>query len=127
MLIITLYVFVLNFRAAGGVVVSSGTDNTASFKDFKLYPTTPNDFELEGCTSHSRLISNYYILDAKHGKWSLDGFCRAISRKTVSQPNYIVSAELFINVKHPVGDKKTFVGLAFNAKDTSNFDFVYVR
>ena len=108
-------------------MVSSGTDNSASFKDFKLSPTTPNAFELEGCTPHSRLAPNNYVLDAKHGKWSLDGFCRAISKKTVSEPNYIVSAELFINVKHPVRDKKTFVGLAFNAKDTSNFDFVYVR
>ena len=108
-------------------MVSSGTDNSASFKDFKLFPTIPDAFELEGCTPHSRLAPNHYVLNAKHGKWSLDGFCRAICKKTVSGQNYIVSAELFINVKDLVGDKKTFVGLAFNAKDAFNFDFVYVR
>ena len=95
--------------------------------DFKLEALTPNFFEIYGCNTKTRMSSSYYILDAKHGSWPEDTFCRAFLKTTLPSENYIVSAELFITEKRS-GDKyKEYFGLAFNVKDDLNYDFVFVR
>lgn len=39
----------------------------------------------------------------------------------------MISAELFIQGWQSVETGGNYVGLAFNAKDASNYDFIYVR
>ena len=115
------------FRARGGVIVGNGIDNVASFKHYRVAPIDASEFIVQDCTGSTRSTQQYHILDAKHGRWPEDSFCRAISKKIVPGNNYLISAELFIQGWRTSDDENSFMGLAFNAKDPSNYDFVYVR
>jgi len=115
-------------RAVAGVIVANDNEgNIISFMDFQLEPLSPNNFEIHDCNTKTRMSNSYYILDAKHGTWPVDTFCRAFMKKSLPGDNYVISAELFITEKRSDGNFKEYFGLAFNVKDMSKYDFVFVR
>jgi len=113
-------------RAVGGVILGNGVDGVASFKYYRVTPIDPSSFEIYDCTRSTRSTKQYHILDAKHGDFPQDTFCRAFSKDIISGDNYFISADLFIQGWQSVETGSNFVGLAFNAKDASNYDFIYV-
>ena len=119
---------IFSFRAVAGVIVANDNEgNIISFMDFQLEPLSPNNFEIHDCNTKTRMSNSYYILDAKHGTWPVDTFCRAFMKKSLPGDNYVISAELFITEKRSDGNFKEYFGLAFNVKDMSKYDFVFVR
>ena len=78
------------------------------------------------CTSKNlSKVGTYYVLDANTGSWPKDAFCQAISKRD-ARPNYKLYGQLWnqigkggVNYGHP--------GLAFNVKDSKNYDFIYFR
>ena len=117
----------MSCRAVGGVILGNGVDGVASFKYYKVRPIDPSSFDFHDCTRFTRSTKQYHILDAKHGGFPQDTFCRALSKDIIPGNNYFISADLFIQGWQSVETGSNFVGLAFNAKDASNYDFVYVR
>ena len=99
----------------------------ASFKYYKVMPIEPRKFDIYDCTRFTRSTNKYHILDAKHGGFPQDSFCRAISKEIIPGNNYYISAEMFMQGWRNAESGRSFVGLAFNAKDSSNYDFLYVR
>ena len=95
--------------------------------NFKMEALKPDIFEIHDCNTKTRMSTAYYILDAKHGTWPNDTFCRAFLKKALPSENYIISAEMFITEMRSGDNYKEFFGLAFNIKDESNYDFVFVR
>lgn len=68
-----------------------------------------------------------YTLDASQGRWPRDGFCRARSAYTATEPDmYRISAEFYVP-----GTKDSmlvnYVGVFFNAENEDNFDFIFFR
>eukprot|EP00795_Rhopilema_esculentum_P008279 gene8279-14236_t len=114
-------------RAVGGVILGNGVDGVASFKYYKVTPIEPRKFDIYDCTRFTRSTNKYHILDAKHGGFPQDSFCRAISKVIIPGNNYYISAEMFMQGWRNAESGRSFIGLAFNAKDSSNYDFVYVR
>ena len=112
--------------ARGGILAGNGLNNVISFKNYQVYPIKPFPFEFIGCTSKTRTSSSYFILDAKHGQWPHDNFCRAVSKKVLPGENYLLSANLFVQGPWR-GEESNYAGLLYNAKDENNYDFVYVR
>lgn len=95
--------------------------------DFKLEHISPSVFTTRGCNKETRMVNDYYILDAKHGKWPNDTFCRAFTNKLLHSSNYMISAEMFMSEKWSSDKVKEYFGLGFNVKDDRNYDFVFVR
>lgn len=73
------------------------------------------------------MVNDYYLLDAKHGQWPDDTFCRAFIKEALPGNNYMISAEMFISEKRTDKNFKEYYGLAFNIRDKLNYDFVFVR
>ena len=68
-----------------------------------------------------------YTLNASQGHWPRDGFCRAMSAYSASEPDmYRLSADFYVP-----GTKGsmvvTYVGVFFNAENENNFDFIFFR
>eukprot|EP00794_Sanderia_malayensis_P012108 gene12108-13359_t len=114
-------------RSVGGIIVGNGIHNVASFKNYNVRPIRASEFDFFDCTSSTRHTQLYHILDAKHGSWPRDTFCRALSKKVVPGNYYLVSANMFIQGWRSSADAHSYVGLMYNAKDASNYDFVYLR
>ena len=112
-------------KGRGGIIVANGYKNIIHFRKFRLRAIPALPFTLESCLA-SRKSGNYYILDANHGKWPANGFCRALLPKTVNSQHYEVSAELYNQIGWK-GANSGHLGLMYNAIDKNNFDFVYFR
>ncbi len=108
--------------------MGNGINNIASFKDYRVRPISASDFNFYDCTSNTRNTQkNYHILDAKHGDWPEDTFCRAVSKRVVPGNYYRIAVNMFIQGWRSVREAHNYVGLMYNAKDSSNYDFIYLR
>ena len=112
-------------KGRGGIIVANGYKNIIHFRKFRLRAIPALPFTPESCLA-SRKSGNYYILDANHGKWPANGFCRALLPKAVNSQHYEVSAELYNQIGWS-GANSGHLGLMYNAIDKNNFDFVYFR
>ena len=108
--------------AWGGVFTFHGYQNVVLFRNFRLAPQL---FVTQGCVATSDW-SDYTMIDANHGTWPQDGFCRAIFVKEGGVEDYQVTVELF-NFIGWNGVSSGHLGVLFNAQDENNFDFIYFR
>ena len=68
-----------------------------------------------------------YEINADHGAWPGDGFCRVILEKdTKTGGPYTVEVEL-LNVVRPSIVYYGHPGVMYNIVDENNFDFIYFR
>ena len=76
-----------------------------------------------GCASLSK-GPGYYILNANHGTWPKNGFCRYLAvHKAMS---YQLTVQLYNKIGWR-GVHSGHLGIAYNAIDENNYDFVYFR
>ena len=77
-----------------------------------------------GCAKFSKGPS-YYTLDANHGTWPANGFCRYLEPdETIG--DYQITVDLYNKIGWR-GIHSGNLGIAYNAIDENNFDFVYFR
>ena len=112
-------------KGRGGVIVANGYKNIIQFRNFRLKALPTHALTSQSCLAVRNSGKNY-VLDANHGKWPADGFCRALYPTTVNGPNYQVSAQLYNQIGWS-GVNAGHLGLMYNVKDIDNFDFVYFR
>ena len=107
----------------GGVIVASGYQNIIHFRNYRLRAIPALPFREESCLATRKGVS-YYVLDANHGKWPANGFCRAIFPTKLSGSRYTVFVKLSnANVRR--GKISGHLGLMYNVMDKRNFDFVH--
>jgi len=69
----------------------------------------------------------YYEVNADHGSWPADGFCRVISKVEIKDGEpYTITAEI-MNVVGVGGVNTGHPGVMYNVMDENNFDVVYFR
>ena len=109
-------------KAWGGVFAYNGYKNVILFRKFK---TVPIIYVSKRC---KRVVDwpGYTKVDAAHGRWLLDGFCRIAYLRDDSTSSYQLSVDMYnfmgrggVNYGHP--------GVFLNAEDQDNYDFVYFR
>ena len=112
-------------RGRGGVIVANGYKNIIHFRKYRLRAIPALPFVEESCLA-ARKKGSYYVLNANHGKWPENGFCRAFLPTIVKSENYEVSAQLYNQIGWK-GVNSGHLGLMYNVIDNRNFDFVYFR
>ena len=112
-------------RVRGGVIVANGYKNIIRFRNYQLRAIPALPFVEESCLA-TRKVGSYYVLNANHGKWPENGFCRAFLPTIVKSENYEVSAQLYNQIGWK-GVNSGHLGLMYNFIDNNNFDFVYFR
>ena len=71
--------------------------------------------------------TNSYEVNADHGSWAADGFCRVLPEKELNAGEpYTMEVEL-MNVIGSGGVNYGHPGVLYNAIDENNFDVVYFR
>lgn len=82
------------------------------------------------CLSVSKIfdIDTYvYEVNADHGSWPADGFCRVISKVEITDSeSYTLTVEIK-NVVGAEGMNSGHPGVMYNVVDENNFDVVYFR
>ena len=69
----------------------------------------------------------FYEVNADHGSWPADGFCRVIPKVEISDGEpYTMTAEI-MNVVGRDGVNFGHPGVMYNVIDENNFDVVYFR
>eukprot|EP00795_Rhopilema_esculentum_P008277 gene8277-14233_t len=115
-------------RPVGGVIVSNDNAiNVISFKDFKINAISPADVTFYDCHTNTHISNSYYLLDANHGVWPNDTFCRAFGNEVLHGDNYKISAEMFITESKVDKKINQLYGLAYNIRNTLNYDFIVLR
>ena len=110
-------------KGRGGVIVANGYQNIIHFRNYRLRAIPALPFREESCLATRKGVS-YYVLDANHGKWPANGFCRAIFPTKLSGSRYTVFVKLSnANVRR--GKISGHLGLMYNVMDKRNFDFVH--
>ena len=112
-------------KGRGGVIVANGYQNIIQFRKYRLTAITALPFIDESCLA-ARNGGSYYVLNANHGKWPANGFCRALLPTLVMSYFYEVSAHLY-NQMGLKGVNSGRIGLMYNVLDNNNFDFFYFR
>ena len=112
-------------RGRGGVIVANGYKNIIRFRSYRLRAIPALPFVEESCLA-ARNVGSYYVLNANHGKWPSNGFCRALLPTIVKSDNYEVSAQLYNQIGW-MGVNSSHLGLMYNVLDNNNFDFVGFR
>ena len=107
------------------MIVANGYQNIIHFRNYRLKAIPALPFVEESCLA-TRKVGSYYVLDANHGKWPANGFCRAIFPTKVSGSRYTVFVKLY-NAYGWSGKNSGHLGLMYNVMDNRNFDFVYFR
>ena len=80
-----------------------------------------------GCQKSVVDCTDEYCIAFAPGTWAKDGFCLITHKSTqVTSNNYILSADIK-NIRSHLGINAGSVGLAYNMKDSDNFDFAYFR
>ena len=79
------------------------------------------------CASFTQLGPSSYKLDANHGSWPADGFCRVIRMDEINAGDpYTINVDLY-NVIAWGGVDSGHLGVMYNAVDEDNFDVFYFR
>ena len=82
------------------------------------------------CVSVTKILdmdTYFYKVNADHGSWSVDGFCRVISKVEITDSeSYTLTVEI-MNVEGRDGVNFGHPGVMYNVVDENNFDFVYFR
>ena len=112
-------------KGRGGVIVANGYQNIVYFRNYRLRTIPALPFIGESCLAASKGGSSYF-LNANHGNWPSNGFCRAFLLTIVTSDNYEMSAELFNQIGW-TGVNSGHRGLMYNVVDKNNFDFVSFR
>ena len=112
-------------RGRGGVIVANGYKTIIHFKNYRLGAIPALPFVQESCFA-TRKLGSYYVLNANHGKWPANGFCRALLPTIVKSDNYEVSAQLYNQIGWK-GVNSGHLGLMYNVLDNNNFDHVFFR
>mgnify|MGYP001793643268 CR=1 FL=1 len=112
-------------KGRGGVIVANGYKNIIHFRNYRLRAIPALPFVEKSCLA-ARKVGSYYVLNANHGKWPANGFCRALLPAIVKSDNYEVSAQLYNQIGWK-GVNSGHLGLMYNVIDNRNFDFVYFR
>lgn len=83
---------------------------------------------VEACASLTLSdATNSYEVNADHGTWPDDGFCRVLPGKELNARDpYTMTVEL-MNVIGKDGVDSGHPGVIYNVVDENNFDFVYFR
>jgi len=69
----------------------------------------------------------FYEVNADHGSWPADGFCRVISQVEINDGEpYTMTVEI-TNVVGVDGVNSGHPGVMYNVIDENNFDVVYFR
>ena len=112
-------------QGRGGVLVANGYQNIVRFRNYDIsaLPVAVSEF---GCRKVESL-PGYTLVDANHGSWPKDGFCRVL----VPMANnihgaYKLTVELY-NQNGWTGVNSGHPGIIYNVIDMNNFDFVYFR
>lgn len=79
------------------------------------------------CASFTQLGPSSYEMDANHGSWPADGFCRVIRMDEINAGDpYTINVDLY-NVIAWGGADSGHLGVMYNAVDENNFDVFYFR
>ena len=79
------------------------------------------------CASLTQIGPSSYEMDANHGSWPVDGFCRVIRRDEINAGDpYTIKVDLY-NVIAWTGADYGHLGVMYNAVDEDNFDVFYFR
>ena len=79
------------------------------------------------CASFTQLGPSIYEMDANHGSWAADGFCRVIRMDEINAGDpYTINVDLY-NVIAWDGVDSGHLGVMYNAVDEDNFDVFYFR
>ena len=79
------------------------------------------------CASFTQLGPSSYEMDANHGSWEADGFCRVIRMDEINAGDpYTINVDLY-NVIAWDGVDSGHLGVMYNAVDEDNFDVFYFR
>ena len=109
----------------GGVIVANGYQDIVYFRNYRLRTIPALPFIGESCLA-TKKVGGYYVLNANHGKWPANGFCRAMLLTILKSDNYEISAQLYNQIGWK-GINSGNLGLMYNVLDNNNFDFVYFR
>lgn len=109
----------------GGVLMANGNKNIAAFRNYHLKAIPPYPFAFHNCAGSTKEIEDYFILDAKHGKWPQNTFCMAVAKTKVSGPYYFMAVEIFMQGTLP-GRETDYAGIIFNVENENNYEFVYL-
>ena len=112
-------------KGRGGVNVANGYQNIIYFRNYRLRTIPALPFIVESCLASSK-GGSYYFLNANHGNWPSNDFCRAFLPTIVKSENYEMSAELYNQIGWK-GVNSGHRGLMYNVVDKNNFDFVSFR
>ena len=70
----------------------------------------------------------YYEVNADHGSWPNDGFCRVISKVEINDGEpYTMTVEIMNEVGYGGDVNQGHPGVIYNVIDENNFDVVYFR
>jgi len=82
------------------------------------------------CVFVTKILDNdtyFYEVNADHGSWPADGFCRVIPKVEINDGEpYTMTAEI-MNVVGEGGVDSGHPGVMYNVIDENNFDVVYFR
>ena len=82
------------------------------------------------CVFVTKILDNntyFYQVNADHGSWPADGFCRVISHVKINDGEpYAMTAEI-MNVIGVLGANYGHPGVMYNVIDENNFDVVFFR
>ena len=112
-------------KGRGGVIVANGYKNIICYRNFGLSSISILPFIAESCLA-TRKVGSFYVLNANHGKWPANSFCRALLLTIVKSENYEMSAQLYNQIGWK-GVNSGHCGLMYNVLDNNNFDFVSFR
>ena len=113
-------------KASVGVVLANNEGNVARFKDLSVTDQPSLPFDMKSCASLQH-HSEYYTLINQNDVWSR-GFCRVLLKDTPVKngPSYQISVDFYSEMDLS-GDRISYVGILFNARDINNADFIYFR
>ncbi|XP_068732418.1 uncharacterized protein [Montipora capricornis] len=113
-------------KASVGVVLANNEGNVARFKDLTVTDQPSLPFYMKSCASLQH-HSEYYTLINQNDVWSR-GFCRVLLKDTPVKngPSYQISVDFYSEMDWS-GDRISYVGILFNARDINNADFIYFR
>ena len=89
---------------------------------------TESTYQATGCVADSTFddSADYCVLNAAHGHWPADGFCRILDPQSLDTKDYAISVDLYNNQGWS-GEQSGHPGVFYNAKDANNFDVIYFR
>ena len=98
------------------------------FHLFAVFLSTAQPPTAVNCVSLTKVISDdAYEVDANHGEWPSDGFCRVLSQVEINAGDSYTMTVQLLNVRSSRGVDFGHPGVMYNVINEDNFDLIYFR